>query len=148
MKPTINVPAWITRDFIRAHKHEYIFLYSCPVNLNKVTGQMAEILIDCCYPVPVRDKMCKSSGYWSDQTYGDNIILIHDWLEDVPKNTGKPIIPFPYIGSGGSRLKEFAPQTFKYLREAIMRIAYPNIVYFVGGTSNITSDSVIDINKL
>lgn len=147
MKPTINIPSYITRDFIRAHKDEYIFLYSCPVNMNKVTGQMGEILGDCCYPIPVREKMCKSSGYWSDQTYDDNIETIDTWIKDIPTNTGKPIIPFPHIGSGGSRLKEFAPLTFKYLREAIAKIAYPNIIYFVGGTT-IRGGDIINIEEL
>jgi hypothetical protein len=41
----------------------------------------------------------------------------------------KPIIPFPRMGCGRSRMKEFAPNHWAWMMSEIDRIKYPNIEY-------------------
>jgi hypothetical protein len=146
MIPPIKIPAFITREFVQSHLGDYIFIYSSPLNLNSSTGQRASIL-DCnCYPVPVRDKMCKSSGYWTDATLFLNCTFIESWLKDVPEDWC-PVIPFPNIGAGGSRLITSAPLTYKFLHEELAKIKYGNIVYYNAAT-DVLKPKLINIQEL
>ena len=130
----ILVPSFITRDFIKSHEHDYVFLYSCCLDIEKYTGQAAEVLDSNCYGIPVRFRMCKSSGYFQDnafdhiRNYIDKRIAQFDWAY-YTHHKGKPIIPFPNIGEGGSRLMGCAPKLYAYIRGLIDERKYPNIVY-------------------
>lgn len=123
----IEIPRIIRRDFIRNHETLYYFLYSAPVSLAKSYGQIAEILDTCCYPVPTRWKLCRSSGFFNDNEFDDVSELIDSWLNDVPKD--RPVIPFLNIGCGGSRMRDLAPKLYAHLVKEIDKIKYPHIVY-------------------
>ncbi len=126
----IYIPNPIYRPFIAANQEKYTFLYSAPVSLLKSYGQIAEALDSCCFPIPVRYSTCTTHGYFSDNAMEDAIGYIDTWMKDIPKD--KPIIPFPNIGRGGSRLSELAPKVFKYIQERLDAIKYGNIVYTSG----------------
>lgn len=128
--PTIFVPRRISRDYIRSNP-TYTFIYSTAENVPYYFGQ-AEIatgLVNA-YGVPVRFSLCRSSGYYNDNSFEDTRETIDQWLRDVPLDKG-PIIPFPMIGNGASRLKEFAPRLHAYIHSEIKKIAYPHIEYVI-----------------
>lgn len=129
LPPKIQIPKWITREFITKNKDRYIFLYSCCLDVEKFSGQASEILYENCFGIPVRKSMCKSSGYFHDSEYDSLVLSINKYLGLIEYPNSKPIIPFPNIGDGGSRLREFAPNIYKYIKECIDYIKYPNIIY-------------------
>ncbi len=77
------------------------------------------------YPVPVRWQGCKSSGYFSDAQFIAIQHSIDDAIHDIPKDS--PIIVLRKIGEGASRMKEFAPKSFIYMKSKLEEICYPNI---------------------
>lgn len=128
--PTLYIPRRIDRVYITAHPN-YLFVYSSAENVPYYMGQASEGEgNNNAYPVPVRFSLCRSSGYWSDNSFSDHKETVDYWLKDIPKD-GRPIIPFPMIGNGASRLKEFAPRLHAYIHSEIKKIAYPYIEYVI-----------------
>lgn len=128
--PPIYIPTFITRSFIKKHENDYIFLYSCCANVEKTTGQAGEVLDSNCWGIRIRWSMCKSNGFFQ----GYDIVaakMIQDDLDYARyvADNKKPIIPFPNMGEGGSKLSSCAPELFKILKEGLESIRYGNIVY-------------------
>lgn len=123
--PIIYVPRYITNSFIREHP-EYNFLYSFDYHRKSAMGQATIAHGETnCYPIPVLIKYCSNPVYFQD--FEEARKMIQEFLNDIP--TDKPIIPFPKIGLGHSRLKEFSLKTYLWLHSEIDKIAYPNIKY-------------------
>jgi len=102
----ITIPARITREFIEAHP-QYNFVY--PTNLwhtqrvgpAKICAGLAN-----CFGVPVRWSLCKSSGYFQDSQFEQLKDAIDLDIAAIPKD--KPLVLFPKIGSGHSRMHVLA----------------------------------------
>lgn len=129
--PQIVIPHRIKNSFIREHQN-YIFIYGYDVAEKGALGQVVECVGEPnCLPVWTRWKGCKSSGYFQDSQFSEiknGIDICIDGIK-ILANTkpNMPIIPFPKIGEGASRMKELAPKCFKYLTERLNLIKYPNI---------------------
>ena len=82
-------------------------------------------------PVFTMWKPCKSSGFFSDSQYIEicsiNDNAVHQIL--IAASLSKPIIPLRKIGQGHSRMQEFAPKAFLYLKELLEKIKYSDIVW-------------------
>ena len=123
----VIIPARITESFVIAHP-EYIFLYGYDVASKGALGQCVVCVgHKNCFPIPTCWKMCKSSGYFQDSQYKEICNQINLALLSIPQQNNPIIIPFPKIGCGASRMKEFAPKAFAYLQERLSKIQYPNI---------------------
>jgi len=124
-KPQIIVPRFITRKFIQLHP-EWIFLYGHDLAGKGTFGQAWEAHNEPnTYPIPTCYKMCKNSMYFQDSQYEEITGYLIFAFVHLPKD--KPIIPFPKIGEGYSRMKELAPKCFKYMKQELDKIKYPNI---------------------
>lgn len=120
----ILVPRYISRKFIQSHP-EWIFLYGSDEAERGAFGQMWEAYDEPnTIPIYTCVKMCRSSGYYQD-SMADRIRKVNTNQIQKALQTGKPIIPFPKIGEGYSRMKEFAPRTFSWLRKEIDKIQAP-----------------------
>lgn len=127
MLRTITIPRRIDYAFLASHP-EWNFIYSSSVHRRVYLGQSAICGdLENCYPVPVRWSQCKSSGYFNDGQRIDICIEIDVAISKI--TVDKPLIPFRGIGSGFSRMREFAPRCWDYLKTQIDKIKYPNIVY-------------------
>lgn len=127
MNQQILIPRRITRDFILSNKN-LTFLIGCSVHNEPFRGAALECKgLENCFGIPVRWSMCKSSGYFNDGHIRDIMIEVEVAFSKVPTNN--PIIPFPKIGMGASRMNEFAPKVFIKIRNALSLNSYPNIKY-------------------
>jgi len=79
------------------------------------------------FGMPCRWSYCRSNGYFSDNDYLNSTIEIEVAIAAIPLD--KPVIPFPKIGEGASRLRYNAPKCYQFLMSEIVKIAYPNIRY-------------------
>lgn len=124
---TLIIPRRITRDYILLHP-EYVFIYSASVHHEKGFGQ-ASVAKGCpnAFPVPVRWSYCRSNGWFDDNNYLNISIEIEVAISNIPID--KPIIPFPKIGEGASRLRYNAPKCYAFLMSEIDKIKYPEIRY-------------------
>lgn len=123
--PVIYVPRYITNEFIRSNP-QYTFLYSFDYHRKSAFGQCVTAHGESnCYPIPVLIKYCANPVYFQD--FEEAKRMITEFLDVIPRD--KPIIPFPHIGEGHSRLKEFSYKTFLWLHSEIDKIKYPNIKY-------------------
>lgn len=129
----IVIPARLTREFVEKHP-EWNFVYSTNywhtqrVGPAKVCAGLAN-----CFGVPVRWTLCKSSGYFQDSQFDQLRIQIDNDVAAIPRD--KPIILFPRIGSGHSRMHMLAPKTFDYLQLQLRLIAAP-VVYDYSNTTS------------
>ena len=122
----IIIPVFITRKFIQEHR-DYIFLFGHDVQGKGCFGQSWESFGEPnSFPIPTCWKMCRNSMYFSDTQYDEVKKLIDEAISRIPKEKS-PIIPFPKIGMGHSRMMEFSPKTFSYMRKEIDEIKYLNI---------------------
>ena len=125
MWPEIIIPHYVTRTFIQSHL-EYNFVFSFDVAGKSFFGQANECYGEPnAYPVPVRWKGCKTSGYFSDAQYIDICEQIDIAISRIPN--GPPVIVLRKIGEGASRMNEFASKSFEYLKQKLNEICYPNI---------------------
>ena len=109
----IKIPRHITRTFIQKHP-ELTFVYSQDVARKGAFGQAAHCVSEPnCYPVSTCWKMCRSSAYFQDSQACEILRQLTLDLKNVPRD--KPIILFPKIGEGFSRMKEFAPNMYQWL---------------------------------
>jgi hypothetical protein len=122
----IIIPAYISREFIEAHP-EWNFVY--PTNFWQ-TQRVGPALICTglpnCFGVPVRWTLCKSSGYFQDAQFDQLKTQIDLDIAEIPRD--KPIVLFPKIGCGNSRMHILAPKTYLYLHEELDKIA-AEVVY-------------------
>lgn len=129
MYPTIIVPNPITNAFICSHR-DYIFVYGYDLMGKGALGQcvVAKDEINC-FPVYTTRNGCKSSGFFQDSMIEEikkrNIEAIAKILD--ASGNKLPIIPFPKIGRGHSRMFEFAKESYKWLMNELNAIAYPKI---------------------
>lgn len=129
MKPEIVVPSKILTSFIRAHP-DWIFLYS-DAFFNKgglgqsiyCHGEPNAIRIPTCY------KYCSNPIYYDDRIE-DYWNQVRSSFDNIPLDT--VVIPFPKMGLGHSRMKEFAPRLFEFMQSEIKRVSYPNIKWNYG----------------
>lgn len=127
MEKVISIPRRITRDFIKAHS-QYHFLYSTSYLKTPNYGQSKEAhnLVNTT-GIPLRYSLCQSSGYFSDNIKTIRNLIIQPALDRIPSD--KIIIPFPRMGEGRSRFKEFCIGHWTWLMEEIDRVKYHNIEY-------------------
>ena len=119
----IQIPNRITREFIQAHP-ELTFVFSCDVHKKSFFGQSYHAFGESnAYPVPVMWKACKSSGFFQNSQYSEIIKSIDEHLEKIPRD--KPIIVFPKIGKGHSRM-------YVYLINKLDSIKHKDIVVNYG----------------
>lgn len=124
--PEMLLPVYVKRQFVIDHP-KCIFVYSFDVAGKSFFGQANELHGEPnAFPVPVRWKGCKTSGFFSDASLHEICNLIDIAIQSIPKQFG-PIIPLPKIGLGASRMKEFAPRCYVYLMQELNKIKYPNI---------------------
>jgi hypothetical protein len=123
--PEIKIPRHISETFITNHC-DYTFIYSFDYHRKSALGQCVYAHgKDNCYPVPVLIKFCANPTYFQD--FEEAKKMIQEFLDVIPRT--KPVIPFPKIGEGHSRLKEFSLKTYMWLHSQLDKIKYPNIRY-------------------
>lgn len=127
--PLIVVPRWLTRPFIRSKIHELSFVYSDAYHNNSYLGQCSAAKGSVnCYVVYTLWKPCSNqppSNFFRDEEFEEfTKDIIDSCIKRIPKKL--PVILFPKIGEGRSRLKERAPRTYNYLMEELQKIEYPN----------------------
>jgi hypothetical protein len=124
---SIVLPARLSFEFVR-ERQDLIFVYSNDMHNRGMEG-MAFFFVGNknAFMVPTMKKMCKSATdkYFRD---GQNWILelISRHISDIPRD-GRPIIPVRGIGKGCSMLREYAPETFKFLWDKLNEISAKNI---------------------
>lgn len=116
----ITIPARLTREFIIQHP-EWTFVHSKCYWPGQCVGP-CEICqgLDNCFGVVVRWKLCKSSGYFSDNQRDIIMAEIDRNIAEIPRD--KPIVLFPKIGCGQSRMIVFAPKCYVYLHKKLDEI--------------------------
>lgn len=116
----ILIPYRLTREYIKQHP-ELIFIHSCCWWPNSEVGPALVCKgLSNCYGVPVRWKLCKSSGYFSDQQQSEIYRIIDESLAKIPCTN--PVILFPKIGNGDSRMHKFAPKCWQYMMDKLNAI--------------------------
>jgi len=117
------IPYYITREFITDHP-EWTFVHSTDFWDNQKVGPALVCQgLSNCYGVPVRWRLCKSSGYFSDNAEEQIKQKIDEMIGRIPLS--RPVILFPKIGSGHSMMYKFAPRCFAYLQQRLKAIATP-----------------------
>lgn len=123
MVELIVIPHKITRPFIQKHT-QWRFIYSFDVHGKSALGQAAFAHNEPnTSPVFVMYKFCANPVYFQDND--DCRAHIFDSINNIPLDL--PIVPFPKIGLGHSRLKEMAPECYKLLHKLLDEIKWPNI---------------------
>lgn len=126
--PTIEIPYWISRQFIQKHK-ELTFIYGDDLTGRAYLGQAAHCFGETnCYAIPTKRRMCMNErdAFFNDE--GFELLwkpVIDIAISRIPRSS--PIIPFPRIGQGDAQLPVRSPKTFRYLTEQINLLAYPAI---------------------
>lgn len=121
------IPYRLTREFISTHP-ELTFVHSRCYWPNIYVGPNLICKgLSNCYGVPVRWKLCKSSGYFQDSQLGAITKAIDDALAVIP--AGARVILFPKIGSGDSRMHILAPKAWAYMMERLNAIKSPDYAY-------------------
>lgn len=119
----IVVPHRITRTYIQRNRH-LRFIYSFDVAGKSALGQAAFAHNEPnTSPVNVMYKFCANPVYFQDNDECKS--HIYDSINHIPLDL--PIIPFPKIGLGHSRLKEFAPECYDLVHRLLSEIKWPNI---------------------
>jgi hypothetical protein len=78
--------------------------------------------------VPVRWKLCKSSGYFSDNVTEEIKKMLDEAIAEIPTTKG-PIILFPKIGNGASQMHKFAPKSYQYMMDKLNAIKSKDYKY-------------------
>lgn len=129
----ITIPARLTREFIEKHP-EWTFVHSTNAWFSQRVGPASICRgLSNCYGIPVRWSLCKTSGYFQDSQRELIIPLIDETIAKIPAD--KPIILFPKIGNGHSRLATLAPKVYAHLSAALAKIATPVKYDYTGLTS-------------
>jgi len=116
----ITIPARLTREFIIQHP-EYSFVHSRCYWPGQCVGPCELCAgLENTYGVPVRWKLCKSSGYFSDNQRDIIMPAIDEAIAAIPRT--RPIVLFPKIGCGQSRMIVFAPKCYVYLHKKLDEI--------------------------
>lgn len=123
----IEIPYRISNRFIVEHRN-YIFLFAHDVAGKGGMGQDWFAFGEPnCFAIPTVGKLCPSKRqYFSDSKFESYKKILDKAFSKIPVD-GRPIIPFPKIGTGCSRLNTKAPKLFAYMLEQINKIKYPNI---------------------
>src|SRR5215813_5311632 len=123
MNPVITIPYRITREYIQAHR-EYTFLYGQDYQQKGALGQAWFCVGEPnTFPVFTLYRYCANPEYFKDCDLHKSYIGCSFW--NIP--SAKFIIPFPKIGEGCSRMREYAPNLLKLIKQRIEWIRYPNI---------------------
>lgn len=126
MEP-IYIPRKLTKDYVILNTN-YNFIYGSSVHHEKYFGNAAICQRLCnTYAIPVRWSYCRADGWFYDSNYLNASIEIEVAIDKIPKD--KPIIPFPKIGEGASRLRYGSPKLYAFLMEKLNEIKYGNIIY-------------------
>jgi hypothetical protein len=116
----IVVPYRISREYIISHP-ELVFVHSRCFWPNIWVGPSLICKgLDNCYGVPVRWKLCKSSGYFQDSQQESIEAALKEAIAQIP--TTCPVILFPKIGNGDSRMNIFAPRCWAYMMQQLNAI--------------------------
>ena len=123
----LYIPRHISRSFIQSRRN-IIFLYGFDVRGTGCLGQAwAAHGEPNAFPIPTLYKFCPSGHVLFTDSRGE------EWRREIDKaiarvpQDGRPIIPFPRIGEGCSRLREIGPETFKYLKNVLHTIEYKEV---------------------
>lgn len=123
----LRIPRRIYREYITAHR-ELTFVYAYDYQRKGFGGQSYSAFGEPnAFPVSTMRKLCRNTRYWTDMEYDlvSNILSIE--ISNIPRD--KPIILFPKIGLGCSRMSEIAPRLYKYLVSELDKIKYQNVIY-------------------
>lgn len=121
------IPYRLTREYISQHP-ELIFVHSRCYWPNIWVGPSLICRgLDNCYGVPVRWKLCKSSGYFQDSQLGAITSALEAAISQIP--TDRPVVLFPKIGNGDSRMHILAPKAWAYMMERLNAIKSPDYAY-------------------
>jgi len=122
----ITIPHHVSREFVQAHP-EWIFVFGNDLHEKGFFGQANSCYGEPnAYQIPTCYKQCKSSGYWHDSMFDEVKDYIDKAVAKIPRD-GRPIIVLEKIGTGGSRMKEFAPKLYNYMKMKLDTIKYPNV---------------------
>lgn len=121
------IPYRLSREYIISHP-ELVFVHSRCFWPTIFVGP-SEVCrgLNNCYGVPVRWKLCKSSGLFQDSQLGAITTAIEEAVAAIP--TDRPVILFPKIGNGDSRMSTLAPKAWAYLMSKLNAIKYPHYTY-------------------
>lgn len=116
----ITIPARLTREYIAEHP-EWTFVHSRCYWPDIYAGpsELCKGLSNC-YGVPVRWKLCRSSGYFSDNQRDTIIPAIDEAIALIPRD--RPILLFPKIGCGESRMIVLAQKCYIHLHAELSKI--------------------------
>lgn len=126
----IQIPKRLTRDFV--HKNDQLFfIYSSAVNAPYGFGQCAIARhLPNTAPIPVRYSLCQSSGFFNDQIKTIKTLLLAQALDFAKvKASGRTIIVIPGIGTGASRMKEFAIGHHTWLMRQLEKLHSEEVVW-------------------
>lgn len=126
MDINVTIPKFITREFIRQHK-ELTFVYGDTL-YHDGYGKQANIARGepNAYPIPTKKWRCAndSTSFFSDAQFElFNKVKIDEAISRIPRD--KPIIVFPKIGEGWSKMPEKCPKTYAYLMQQLKNYANP-----------------------
>lgn len=116
----IIVPLHISREYIQGHR-QWNFVYSADYLLRGTFGQMWSAHNEPnTFPVPVLHKSCANSVFFQDHL--EQFAYVDEFLGRIPRD--KPVICYPKIGQGHSRMKEFSPKLYEHLINELKKIEY------------------------
>lgn len=125
----IIIPHRITKEFLKLHLTDMVFVYAVTVRASIAQGQgsVAHYYPNC-YGVPTKFRNCKtdSVAFFHDSKFDLMIKYeIDRAINDIPRKEGIPIILFPKIGCGAADLPNRAPKCYEYLMQELKKIATP-----------------------
>jgi hypothetical protein len=120
-----KIPHRISRHYI-ASNQQWIFVYSHDLAERGMLGQAFFAFAEPnTKPIYTCRKLCPSAlnRYFQDACIDEFVEITEKAIVNI-QEPNKPIIPFPKIGEGCSRLQEYAPKCFSYLRKRLDEIKW------------------------
>lgn len=124
----IRIPRRIYREFIIEHR-ELTFIYGYDYQRKGFGGQSYSSHGEPnSYAVSTMRKLCRNTRYWTDGEFDFVKGILDEELAAIPRLN--PIILYPKIGRGCSRMFEIAPRLYQYMISELDKIRYHNIQYY------------------
>lgn len=114
----------ITRDYVRANPRA-VFLFGDNL-ARKGFGGQAKAMRGEPNAIGVPTKRypgTRDADYWTDAAYEENTHHIDEALASIPKDAECVVIPDAGLGAGLAELPVRAPRTYRYLVDALLRLA-------------------------
>ena len=123
----IIIPIRCYRSFVQSHP-ELNFIYSndyfnkgCEGQAWFFANEPNTFMLPTCY------KLCQSQRHFHDGRFEHAKQCMDEWFAKLPSSG--IFIPMPKMGLGCSRLKELAPECYKYFVSLVDKVKYPNIEF-------------------